>query len=328
MLYDGLFSSHWRTFMDIKWIAAFFLAPLIIVLGVATVVKYIEVRRARSWRAAEGKIIASRSAVRSHSVPGPGRSATTSELRNFADVKYAFKVGDVSHKGTRISIGEDLGNTDVAEKLARYPVGAHVTVYYNPKDPTESVLERDPPPGLFQGMAWFLALLVSVGVLAGTGLEAIEAIVREHVPSPRTSPLVVGLLVMSGFVFLIGRALRIEAAKTSTWRETTGQVAKTTAPPSGDTSAHRFAYVYTVNGIEYVSDRVSFGGTTRLKVKGQVVDTRAKKYPAGTVVRVFYDPLNPAQAVLEKAVAGLWIVRAIGIALAIFAMFVATYGGS
>jgi hypothetical protein len=32
--------------------------------------------------------------------------------------------------------------------------------------------------------------------------------------------------------------------------------------------------------------------------------------------------------VLEKAVAGLWIVRAIGIALAIFAMFVATYGGS
>ncbi len=312
--------------MDIKWIALFVLGPLIAVLVIATVAKYVEVWRARSWRLAPGKITSARAVARSHAISGPGRTATY-EVRNFADVKYVFKVGDVTHKGSRMSIGEDAGNADVAQKLARYPVGARVTVYYNPKDPSENVLERDPPPGLFQAMGWFIALLIAIGVLAGTGIEWFEKLIREHISNPRATPLVVILLLMSGFVALIARALRIEADKTSSWLETTGQVAKAANTSASDASAHRFAYVYTVDGIEYVGDQAALSGTTVMKINGVVVDHRARKYPPGTFVRVFYDPENPSRAVLETGSRGVWFVRAMAIALAAIALFFATRAG-
>ncbi len=55
-------------------------------------------------------------------------------------------------------------------------------------------------------------------------------------------------------------------------------------------------YSYRVGGKDYQSSRVFWGGNEgRQKHMASVVET----YPAGGKVRVFYDPENPAEAVLD-----------------------------
>jgi hypothetical protein len=52
------------------------------------------------------------------------------------DIRYNYIVGGNTHIGKRISFGK-IG----IDKVARYPVNRNVVVYYDPKDPDQSVLE-------------------------------------------------------------------------------------------------------------------------------------------------------------------------------------------
>jgi hypothetical protein len=123
--------------------------------------------------------------------PRPGVD-NGSEMRAFAEVAYEFKAGGKTHRGTRVSIGEDLGNVDVAETLVRYPAGAEVTVYVNPEDPAESVLERDPPKGAFGCLGLGIALMVSGAIVAADGLTWLGATLRAVLPNPQNAPFVIG----------------------------------------------------------------------------------------------------------------------------------------
>lgn len=58
-------------------------------------------------------------------------------------------------------------------------------------------------------------------------------------------------------------------------------------------------YQYTVNGQTFQGSRISFAPTTALSLDW--VD----KYPAGTDVKVYYDPKNPQNAVLVPGRAGM-----------------------
>jgi hypothetical protein len=58
-----------------------------------------------------------------------------------------------------------VAGAQAKEMLARYPVGASVPAYYNPEDPTESVLERDPPP--FLRALWIFVGVLTALVIAG-----------------------------------------------------------------------------------------------------------------------------------------------------------------
>ena len=86
----------------------------------ALVSKYNEVRRASIWAAVPGKIVSSRSEARKiERSSGSGRDRVVdSEIRNFAAVGYEFYADGKKRTGNRISIGHDVGNYQVAEKLA------------------------------------------------------------------------------------------------------------------------------------------------------------------------------------------------------------------
>ena len=65
-----------------------------------------------------------------------------------------------------------------------------------------------------------------------------------------------------------------------------------------------------MNAKRYVGERVAFGATT-ISTLSSLVSGRAGRYPPGSAVPVFYNPANPAEAVLERRVAGislLWLV--------------------
>jgi hypothetical protein len=61
-------------------------------------------------------------------------------------VVYTYTVNGQSYQSQRIKAGEQFLNVRVAGQaqatVARYPIGASITVYYNPANPSESALER------------------------------------------------------------------------------------------------------------------------------------------------------------------------------------------
>ena len=74
-------------------------------------------------------------------------------------VLYAYQAGGRSYEGSRIAPGPEVGGTGAPKRLAGYAAGIQVTVFYNPKDPSDAVLETK-VPSLF--WMWFALLLVDL----------------------------------------------------------------------------------------------------------------------------------------------------------------------
>lgn len=122
--------------------------------------------------------------------------------------------------------------------------------------------------------------------------------------------------------FIIGAVVVNRQRKASSaarnWATTTGQVMAVGVQPyrsrsgSGYSTMYRSAvtYVYTVNGTQYTSDRLAIGGGLGYGSPA-IAEREVAKYPAGSMVQVYYNPNNPAEAVLETRAQGsrvLWLV--------------------
>ena len=132
-------------------------APMVVMIGLAVLVKMLEVRRASAWSMAAGRVVRSDTQARRHGFSGEATTVTTVPL-----VEYEFSVGGRTWRGDRISIGEDSGGANTEATLGRYPVGTVVSVYYDPGNPANCVLERDIPKGVGKGLFFLLAFGAAV----------------------------------------------------------------------------------------------------------------------------------------------------------------------
>ena len=100
---------------NLPWfVYAMLLAPLGLIL-IAAVVKTWQAREARSWPQTQGKVVSSAAEVREVKVSDDDREdGYRLESRNFANVTYEYSVNGRKLRNNRISIGEDLGNFQVA----------------------------------------------------------------------------------------------------------------------------------------------------------------------------------------------------------------------
>ena len=80
-------------------------------------------------------------------------------------VFYSYQAGGRSYESNRIAPGPEVGGTGAPKRLAAYQTGSQVTVYYNPNNPSDAVLETK-VPSLF--WLWFALILVDLvlGVVA------------------------------------------------------------------------------------------------------------------------------------------------------------------
>jgi hypothetical protein len=123
---------------DVFWVILIAL-PMVVLVVVAVLVKLIEVRRAAAWPSAMGRIVRSQNEEQRHT-----NEADQVTVTSVAMVEYEFTVAGRTWRGDRVSLGE-TPNTDAT--LERYPVGTIVEVFYDPADPANCVLERDPWSG-------------------------------------------------------------------------------------------------------------------------------------------------------------------------------------
>ena len=107
----------------------------------------------------------------------PGTITESRAITNYSRkgqpwISYKYEVNGKKHTGYGITPGAEINDPAFArEVLTRFPKGAEVTVYYNPKNPSSAVLDRDSISQKYMwGWFWLGNLLMPVIILLGTWL--------------------------------------------------------------------------------------------------------------------------------------------------------------
>lgn len=321
---------------DVPWfVYAMVLAPFGLIV-VAAIYKMFQVRAASRWPSTTGKVVISTSEVRNVSVLDDTRDDHKDlEPRNFANIVYEYNVSGQTLRNNRVSIGEDRGNFQVAETIARYPVGKAVTVYYNPLHPREAVLERE-LPGI-GGCLAILGAIVLVGVFGGAiGIKRISDFVAAHLADPKLSPLVIAFGAFGTVIALFGLAIHRQSALARTWPTVQG-IIKLTPPEiyqAADSDSgrsgplmyrRRVLYNYKFNNIAYSGIHVTVSSSSK-PAEQDSLRSFGKDYRNGASVTVYVDPANPTQATLSPGGAVAWLLWALALGFLVAGYFVATRG--
>jgi hypothetical protein len=114
------------------------------------------------------------------------------------------------------------------------------------------------------------------------------------------------MLVLARWSARQGKALRAEALASMDWPAADGTVAASyigkIVIDDEDIPVACVRYVYRVAGQEFQSDRIGSGGY--LKGKRKQLDDFVASHPAGKTLPVYYNPQDPAKAVLIRGEAG------------------------
>lgn len=132
------------------------------------------------------------------------------------------------------------------------------------------------------------------------------------------------ILLFAGIgVFLIYTSIkgRQKAGESQKWPSTAGQIIEarvtrsTHTDTDGDTSVSYAPYVrytYQVAGQEYTGEKITFG-FKQTHNQEQKAQQALARFPLGGQVSVYYDPANPAEAVLKRTAGGSTVSLVLGI---------------
>jgi hypothetical protein len=105
-------------------------------------------------------------------IAGPGNQPA-----EFVRIVYGYEVDGATYSADRVNLNPVPVEADSDEGrrlLQTYPTGAAVTVYHDPANPSEAILEREPSPvGFYAGLA-LLGMAAVAGLAAfslGRGLS-------------------------------------------------------------------------------------------------------------------------------------------------------------
>jgi hypothetical protein len=129
---------HFPTGAFIPGFLFFLAAGLVTSLSLLT--NLAEKRAAMRWPTVNGTVITSRAESRRELVPG-GHNQTAAVWSPL--VEYTYQVAGRDYHGTRIAFGPLVsGGRELAESaIAPYPVGAVVSVHYDPANPSQATLQ-------------------------------------------------------------------------------------------------------------------------------------------------------------------------------------------
>jgi hypothetical protein len=322
---------------DLPWfVYAMLLAPLGLIL-VAAVYKTLQVRAAKDWPSTPGKVVISAAELRDVKVlDSECESGHKFEARNFANIVYEYSVSGQKLSNNRVSIGEDRGNFQVAETIARYPAGSIVTVYYNPRHPREAVLERDLPKGLWGclGIATVIALTVVFG--AAVGLKNISEFFSARLANPQMSVPVVALAGFGLVAALFALVLRRQSARAAKWPVVPGVIKlsgldeyRAAPDDSGRRGAtmyeRKVSYAYKFNDVAYTGVHGSFSSNSKTTSRW-VLRLFGMDFQDGAGVKVWVNPDNPSEATLNPRAPFGWLLWLIAFGLWAAAYLIATAG--
>jgi len=125
----------------------------------------LRIRATHQWPVASGQIVSS--AIQEYN---DGAANRGSKRMYRLKVVYEYQIGGRKYKSDQLTQGEKFGSASreaVGLSASKYKVGDTVQVYYNPKNPSEAVLNRNPKSRI---IIWLLAVaLLGLAFLIATG---------------------------------------------------------------------------------------------------------------------------------------------------------------
>lgn len=101
------------------------------------------------WPSVTGTVV--KSEIRIH--------RTSEDHTEFPDITYTYEVMGKAYRCKQILPGGEIGGMDIQSTLNRYPLNAQITVYYDPHNPKDAVLERESKK--FSKMLWLMLILMN-----------------------------------------------------------------------------------------------------------------------------------------------------------------------
>jgi len=295
------------------------------VILLAFVVKLVELRRASRWPSTTGTVIKSRLRSRKR-YDIDHRSSFITE----AWITYEYEVGGRLYRSSQLSLGERTSDADMGAALQRSPVGKAVQVYYNPDDPGQAVLERELPPVVVKGIGLLLLFLGAAVLIPRLVLAAADWL-APRLPDPERALASVILAGIGIGISVVALGLQRQVRASQHWLSAPGQIlaaqaeefqswaSRDSSRGAGTLFYPSVVYKFQVDGGQVISDRVSFGWDMGWPAE-RFFQKRLERYPEDSLVTVYYNPLNPAECVLERRAAGLpvlWGCAVVIIALAV-----------
>lgn len=290
----------------------------------AAIYKYLQVRQASDWPSVIGKVVVSTSEVRKvKTFDDDAESGRGEEERNFAKIIYEYTVDGDKLRGSRVSIGEDLGNFEVAETIAKYPVGTVVTVYFNPRHPEQAVLERDVPKGLWGCVIWMVVIGLGLTFGGFYGFEKLGELIDKVAIKPDNVKATIAFGAFGTLVALFAIGLQRMAAKQRAWPVVDGKIVQSEVEEfAGKTDSgrpqtmyrSRISWSYRFNNIDYRGGNQTSGPQVTSNMEG-FAKRAAAKYPLGKSVKVYVNPANPSEATLNPSAWYVWLLWAVAFAV-------------
>lgn len=291
------------------------------VIVLAYVSKLREMRRARKWVKTAGRITKSQvRAIKRTDSDG------ASNFENEPLVAYEYTVNGKEYRGTRINFAERIGGADVGATLARYPVNQVVTVFYNPNNPKQAVLERDFPRIVHAAVAIVIAVILGAAILIPLAINITILGITPVLPDPGIAAFVTLLGFMGLGVLLLAFAVQRQVWAAKNWRVASGKILASDVEEyqqwdiEHGRSRRRtmfrpsVVYKFEVNGQAYINDEITLGAQMSISIPGMFQST-LNKYPEGKTVQVYYNPDNPTESVLELRAGGVWFFLIVALIL-------------
>ena len=87
------------------------------------------------------------------------RRSSEDGYTDYPVVQYSYHVGGQAYQSYKLAPGPEVGGTGARKVIAKYPAGAQVMVFYDPRNPAEAVLERKAPA---QWLMWLILAIFDV----------------------------------------------------------------------------------------------------------------------------------------------------------------------
>ena len=288
--------------LPVAWIIG---GPISVMLIAMIANKALQLRRARQWPSVAGRI--TKSTV---SASHQQRPDQPTRIVNLPTIEYEFSFNGQNYTGRRISIGEDTAGSNIEATLARYPLGAIVTVYCDPNDPENCVLERNVPSvAPLQGCATTLASLACIGYVAYWLTTHYDAVIAPLWATGHGRVVVIasGIGVVSLMAYV--GSLIMAKQQSAPWPIVDGIIVDSrvqTSKRRGGRSKRPIympviEYSYRVNGQEFRGRQI--GPDDQAQDTLADAEKVAARFPKKSAVGVYYDASNPGDAMLEKPAA-------------------------
>lgn len=242
-----------------------------------------------AWPMTEGVVLASRSK------PGFRISAI--------DIRYRYNAGGREYTGDRYSFralltADRMVGRDVTALVGRYPPGERVQVAVSPTDPSESVIA----PGIdVDSLVPFVMGLLFTGAALVKKEKEGEQVGATGPTRAKPRYRMAWTLGLSGlFVCLYSASVLYQGVTSLSWPVADGRILYSHAI-TGNSAETKLWYEYHVENERFVSSQYRTGGNA--SPFDDVVEAAAKRYPVGKAVKVYYNPGNPKEALLEP---GVW----------------------